>query len=97
MSEKSLVFATQKEKDWLKGVLREGIVTVDFVKKDGTARTMKCTLSENQIPVENVPKGIGKAQNDEVLAVFDVEANGWRSFRYDSLTKISFDLQGNTK
>ena len=84
MSEKTLVFKTNKEKDWLKGLLRQGIVTVEFTKKDGTNRIMKCTLSENKIPTENVPKGSGKAQNDEALAVFDVEANGWRSFRYDS-------------
>lgn len=97
MSENTLVFKGKKEKDWLKGLLREGIVTVEFIKKDGSARTMKCTLSENKIPAENAPKGSGKAQNDEALAVFDVEANGWRSFRYDSLTRIQFDLLEMTK
>lgn len=97
MSDDTLVFKGKKEKDWLKGLLREGIVTVEFIKKDGSARTMKCTLSESKIPSENAPKGSGKSQNDEALAVFDVEANGWRSFRYDSIKRIQFDLQEMTK
>jgi hypothetical protein len=53
---------------------------------------MVCTLSESKIPSEFAPKGSTKSQNGESLAVFDVEANGWRSFRYDSITKISASL-----
>ena len=92
MSEKKFVFSSQKEKDWLKSILREGEVTVEFVKKDGSTRTMVCTLKEDAIPSEFAPKGTTKVQSDETLAVFDVEANGWRSFRWDSLTKISASL-----
>ena len=92
MSEKKFVFSSKKEKDWLKGILRSGNVEVEFVKKDGNTRTMLCTLKEEAIPSEFVPKGTTKVQSDETLAVFDVEANGWRSFRWDSLTKISASL-----
>lgn len=92
MSENKLIFGSKKEKDWLKGILRSGNVTVEFVKKDGSNRIMVCTLSENVIPSEFTPKGSTKSQNDEALAVYDVEAKGWRSFRYDSITKISADL-----
>jgi hypothetical protein len=92
MSENKLIFGSKKEKDWLKGILRSGNVTVEFVKKDGSVRKMVCTLSESKIPSEFAPKGTTKAQNDEILAVFDVEANGWRSFRYDSITQIHGNL-----
>jgi len=92
MSENKFVFSSKKEKDWLKGILRSGNVTVEFVKKDGSTRTMLCTLKEETIPSEFAPKGSTKAQSDETLAVFDVEAQGWRSFRWDSLTKISASL-----
>lgn len=92
MSENKLIFGSKKEKDWLKGLLRSGNVTVEFVKKDGSARKMLCTLSEGAIPSEFAPKGSTKAQSDESLAVFDVEAQGWRSFRYDSITAISTNL-----
>ena len=55
---------------------------------------MWCTLSESKIPSEFVPKGSEKAKSDEVLPVFDVENDGWRSFRWDSITNIEFSLVG---
>ena len=92
MSEEKFVFTTKKEKDWLIGLLRSEIVELTFTKKDGTERIMKCTLAEQKIPAENVPKGTDRAKSDEAVAVFDLENNGWRSFRWDSLTNIEFTL-----
>jgi hypothetical protein len=70
-------------KDWLK----TGVVTVEFTKKDGTQRTMKCTLQESYLP-KSEANTITKAQTVESpqsLSVWDVDANGWRAFRYDSV------------
>jgi len=92
MPEKGLEFVDNKEKDWLKSVLREQKVIIEFVKKDGSVRKMVCTLSESKIPAEKSPKGSGKTQNDQVLAVYDVENDGWRSFRWDSIQKIELSL-----
>jgi len=92
MSEEKFVFTTKKEKDWLIGLLRSEIVQLTFTKKDGTERIMKCTLAEQKIPAENAPKGTERAKSDETVAVFDLENNGWRSFRWDSLTNIEFEL-----
>ena len=97
MSNESFEFKTTKEKDWLKGLLRETTVDITFTKKDGSERKMKCTLSENKIPSEKKPLGSGKSKNDEVLPVFDVEKQEWRSFRFDSVRKIEFSLGGNAK
>ena len=88
----NIVFNSKKEKDWLLTLLREQEITVTFVKKDGSERKMVCTLSENKIPVEKAPKGTEKVKNDEVVPVFDIENQGWRSFRWDSITGIHFDL-----
>ena len=96
MSDKNFEFKTKKEKDWLIGLLRSEIVELTFIKKDGTQRIMKCTLAEQKIPAENVPKGTDRAKSDEAVAVFDLENNGWRSFRWDSLTNIEFTL-GSTE
>lgn len=74
-------------------ILREGVVTVTFTKNDGSERTMRCTLAENKIPAEKLPKGTGKAENADVQAVFDVENDGWRSFRWDSVKSFSFTLE----
>jgi len=92
MSEKTFEFKTKKEKDWLINLLRSEIVELTFTKKDGTERIMKCTLSEQKIPEENLPKGTERAKSDEAVAVFDLENQGWRSFRWDSLKNISFTI-----
>jgi hypothetical protein len=92
MSDVKQIFGTADEKKWLKGLLRDSVVLVDFVKKDGSTRKMMCTLSESKIPKEFAPKGNTKTVSDESLAVFDIEANGWRSFRYDSITRIQAEL-----
>ena len=96
MSDKKFEFKTKKEKDWLIGLLRSEIVELTFIKKDGSERIMTCTLAEQKIPAENAPKGVDRAKSDEAVAVFDLENNGWRSFRWDSLTNIEFTL-GSTE
>lgn len=73
---------------FLKKCLSKGIVQVVFIKKDGSERIMNCTLLEQQISKDQLPKNTGKKQNDDVIAVFDIDNNGWRSFRFDSVKSI---------
>lgn len=91
MSE-NIIFKTEDDKNWLKGLLRERDVTVIFTKKDGTEREMLCTLVESKIPEGKRPIGSGKVKNDDALAVFDLEKSEWRSFRYDSIKSFATDL-----
>ena len=91
MTEKR-VFKTNDDKEWLRVLLREREVSISFTKKDGTERKMICTLAENKIPSEKMPKNSGKSKSDDALAVFDIEKNDWRSFRWDSVTKIEFKI-----
>jgi hypothetical protein len=73
----------------IKQILREREATVVFTKKDGSQRTMRCTLNEANIPVEHRPKGESvRKENDNVLAVFDTEKAGWRSFNVDSIISV---------
>jgi hypothetical protein len=88
----NIVFNSKKEKNWLLTLLREQEITVKFVKKDGSEREMLCTLNESKIPSEKAPKGVERTTNDDVVPVFDIENQGWRSFRWDSITGIHFDL-----
>jgi len=77
---------------WMNQLLSDGIVTVKFTKKDGTDRSMVCTLSQRVIPNEYAPKGEDKREkSDEAIAVFDVEKEGWRSFRWDSVKSVSVE------
>ena len=75
----------------LKKELKEGVVTVVFEKQDGTERVMNCTLSEDYVPLLDT-NGVAskRASNPDVLAVWDIESEGWRSFRFDSVKSIRY-------
>lgn len=83
---------TKEGREWLLGLLREQDVTITFTKKDGSERKMICTLVESAIPAEKTPKGSQKTNSSDALPVFDVEKQDWRSFRWDSVTRIEFNL-----
>ena len=84
------IFKTEKEKEWLKALLRENDLKVVFTKADGSERELHCTLKEDEIPEEKRPKSTGRKQSEDAIAVFDLELCEWRSFRYDSLKEIIF-------
>ena len=83
-------------KRWVKGHLSYGPVTITFLKKDGTERVMQCTTNYDLVPKvevrENLEPKKEKKSNDEVMPVYDMEAKGWRSFRWDSIKSVSFTL-----
>lgn len=69
--------------------LHEGVCIVTFKKADGSERVMKCTLVEDVLPPATKEDPLSqkkiRAVNEEVVPVWDVERNGWRSFRVDSV------------
>ena len=100
---------------WIRTLLQSSIVTVEFVKSDGSLREMKCTLNHNYIPAvavtptpvitandstsvdgikrgKNLQEDLEKPKEETTIRVYDTEAAGWRSFRYDRLRKISATL-----
>ena len=72
-------------KDTLKDLLKRKIVQITFKKKDGTERVMKCTLQEDLVPIYEKKTERVKKQNDETLAVWDLEKDSFRSFKLDSV------------
>jgi hypothetical protein len=82
-------------KKWLKGHLKFGPVTVTFVKKDGSDRTMKCTTNPTYILFKNPELFESKKEkksNEDVMPVYDLDSQEWRSFRWDSVKQVSFTL-----
>jgi hypothetical protein len=73
----------------IKNALHSNVCTVTFTKVNGEERVMQCTLKEDllpaQIDLEETIEKKTKTPNPDVLAVYDVAAEGWRSFRWDSL------------
>lgn len=72
-------------------LLSSGKVEVVFTKKDGTTRIMKCSLSKEFVPeqLEMALEEGKKKVNPDVQAVYDIEAQGWRSFRWDSVQTVN--------
>lgn len=72
--------------------LRAGKCKIVFTKTDGTKRTLIGTLCPTLIPPPepvdpDKPVKVRK-ENPDVQAVYDLENNGWRSFRWDSLSLV---------
>lgn len=70
--------------------LNAGPVVVTFTKKDGTERVMPCTTNPTVIMFKTngdiAPYSLTTNNTDaKVASVFDLESNGWRSFRWDSV------------
>jgi hypothetical protein len=82
--------AAKKGRKWLAGILEQSIVEVTFTKKDGTERVMNCTLLEDYLPETT---GAGRSAGSDALAVFDVDADGWRSFRWDSVKAVKLSVE----
>lgn len=89
-------FTDEHGKEWLKNVLKNEGAIITFTKKDGTERVLKGTLNSSVIPEQHAPKGTGteKKKTEDALAVFDIENNGWRSFRFDSIKTVEVILSG---
>lgn len=85
---------------FVKGLLHEGQITVEFEKANGEIRAMICTLNEDKGAKYSVNEnkyvdgnGTSKKKiNQDVCAVWDCTQNAWRSFRWDRLRKIEFSI-----
>lgn len=82
------------DKEAIENKLRETICKVSFTKANGENRVMHCTLNESMLPEQiDLEEAVQKKKpNPDVLAVWDVENNGWRSFRWDSLKEFNTEL-----
>jgi hypothetical protein len=73
-------------------------------KSTGETRTMVCTLNGNMIPPEHYPKlpptpeydptnlvvseVVVKTPDPDLFKVYDLEASGWRSFRFSTVLNV---------
>lgn len=67
--------------------LREKVCNVKFTKVNGEERDMHCTLNMDIIPENHRPKdnGANTQTSFDVIRAFDVDADGWRSFRIENV------------
>jgi len=76
----------------LKNLLDQNVVVVDFTKLNGDKRVMTCTLREDMKPPATKTDTMSQKKvreiSDAVVSVWDVNAKGWRSFRYDRVNAV---------
>lgn len=76
----------------LKNLLEQNVVVVDFTKLNGDKRVMTCTLREDMKPRATKDDTMSQKKvrevSDAVVSVWDVNAKGWRSFRYDRINTV---------
>lgn len=83
------------DRDWLLELLRAGEVKVTFTKTDGTEREMVCTLKEGVVvPYEKKTERVKKV-NDDVVPVWDIEEQAWRSFKLSTVIGINVTVGEN--
>lgn len=84
------------DKDKVIASLKDQVCKVVFTKANGDTRVMHATLKDSLLPeqvvTEESDQKKSKKPNPNVLAVFDVEAKGWRSFRWDSIKEFNTEF-----
>jgi hypothetical protein len=87
---------------WITGVLITSDATVTFTKKDSTERVMRCTLRPDALPVHetNTDNPIDfpetkRKDSTDTIAVYDLEANGWRSFTIRAVKRVEFAIDND--
>lgn len=75
--------------------MKNGVYGIVFRKVDGTHRIMDATLDHNHIPPyiagdrnESLEPKIVRKVNPDIVSVFDIEAQGWKSFRVENLISM---------
>jgi len=79
----------------MREALKSSICNVQFTKVDGSTRNLRCTLHPDYIPrgnandkTESTKRRNPEYISDNVLAVWDLDALHWKSFRVSSVEKF---------
>jgi hypothetical protein len=83
---------------YLRRKIHEGVITVTFKKINGDIRVMDCTTNTDFIPPSAWPSGkqtISEDAQERTIRVYDVKAQGWRSFVADNVIEILFPVKAH--
>ena len=77
-------------------LLSDGIVVVNFTKVDGSTRVMMATLDSDVVADGTATEAKSNMRvGDTSQPVWDIEVNGWRAFKWDSVTSVNKVLTPN--
>lgn len=66
----------------------DNVFEAKFTKKDGSERIMIATVNLNLIPSEQHPENPGRYIKEDVVRVFDLQKQGWRSINLATLEAL---------
>lgn len=73
-------------RDSIVKLLKEKIMVIHFTKKNNEQRSMRCTLKFDLLPqVKKKKPTEPKPTSEEVLKVYDLDKQGWRSIILDTI------------
>ena len=79
-------------KETLLNKLKSEKVIITFKKLNNETRNMTCTLMENSLPSANKDDLMSQKKirqiSPEILAVWDLNKNAWRSMRWDNIIEV---------
>lgn len=70
-------------------ILKTGNAKFHFQKTDGSLRDMFCTLQSSVLP-DTYNSEMKSNARPGILVVWDIENDGWRSIRYESVIGFKF-------
>lgn len=80
------------ERNTLVEMLQAAVMEVTFTKLNGDKRVMTCTLLPQHLPPAKHEDPMSQKKirelNEAVVSVWDVNAQGWRSFRLDRVESV---------
>ena len=84
-------------KQLIEKALHESDILVQFTKADGTIRDMLATRDRKKIPTSKLPTPeeiqdpnfIQVVEDPDLVRVFDLEKNDWRSFRASTVLSVT--------
>lgn len=80
-------------RNWIISHLQAGPVTVTFNKKDGEQRVMTCSLQPELLPPAPIKEATTtKKENTNIVSVYDLTAQGWRSFIVKNVTNVTLEI-----
>jgi hypothetical protein len=68
--------------------LKTEICEVVFEKRDGSERTMICTLKPDLLPYVSVQDMRESVRANDYLPVYDIEEQAWRAFKPSKIIKF---------
>ena len=77
--------------EYMNDYLSNHTIVVEFIKKDGEKRRLRCTRNMAMVPEQMQPKGTKKSSSSSIAA-FDLDKGEWRSFIPASITRIDWGM-----